>query len=360
MRATFIFAWVQLRKMARDPVALFFTIALPMMLLIIFGSIFRGDDGANIDIAVVNNSDSEFAAQVEQGLGQIDALTVKDVDDPVEAINDNNITSYIELPADFGELNEQGQPTGSATVRYSGASPEGGQITQQILDGMLSEINNEITGAPQLFEVEGQTIQSSDITQFDYIVAGIVGFALMSLGVFGLAYQFPYEKKTGTLRRLRATPFTKPQIIFGTLVYYGAIGAVAIALMIAVAVFALGFELRADALSLIVFSLFSIALMLGFGLLIGGISRTENQAAVATNIIAFPLMFLSGVFFPRFLMPEWLQAITDYVPLTPVIDGLRVIMTEGAMLHELLPQLAIMAVWFVVVYALAIRFFRWQ
>jgi ABC-2 type transport system permease protein len=72
------------------------------------------------------------------------------------------------------------------------------------------------------------------------------------------------------------------------------------------------------------------------------------------------MMFLSGVFFPRFLMPVWLQNITNYVPMTPIIDGSRLILTEGKSIFDLGSQLAIMAVWTIIIYVIAFRVFRWE
>jgi ABC-2 type transport system permease protein len=72
------------------------------------------------------------------------------------------------------------------------------------------------------------------------------------------------------------------------------------------------------------------------------------------------MMFLSGTFFPRFGFPTWLQNLTDFFPLTPVIDGARLITTEGFHLTQIGSQLGIMAVWIVIVYAVAFRVFRWE
>ena len=130
--------------------------------------------------------------------------------------------------------------------------------------------------------------------------------------------------------------------------------------MLTVALTVFGFDMRGDWLQLFAFLVLAIMLMLGFGLLIGGWAKNENQSAVFSNVVSFPLMFLSGVFFPRFLMPEWLQGITGYLPLTPVVDGIRYITTEGATLLDLGPQLLIMGVWIVVIYGLAIKLFRWE
>jgi len=95
-------------------------------------------------------------------------------------------------------------------------------------------------------------------------------------------------------------------------------------------------------------------------LALGGWAKNERQAAPLGNIIVFPMMFLTGVFFPRFLMPHWLQGVTTYMPLTPVIDGSRMILTEGKHLIDLGPQLGVMAIWLVIVYAIAFRVFRWE
>jgi ABC-2 type transport system permease protein len=95
-------------------------------------------------------------------------------------------------------------------------------------------------------------------------------------------------------------------------------------------------------------------------LAIGGWAKNERQAAPLANIVVFPMLFLSGTFFPRFLMPEWLQTLSNYLPLTPVIDGLRMIITEGKSLLEIGPQIALLAVWMVVIYIIAFRVFRWE
>jgi ABC-2 type transport system permease protein len=95
-------------------------------------------------------------------------------------------------------------------------------------------------------------------------------------------------------------------------------------------------------------------------LAIGGWAKNERQAAPLSNIIVFPMLFLSGTFFPRYLMPHWLQTVTNYLPLTPVIDGLRLLTTEGKSLLDIGPQIGLIAIWFVVIYAIAFRVFKWE
>ncbi|HEX6258856.1 MAG TPA: ABC transporter permease, partial [Candidatus Saccharimonadales bacterium] len=182
----------------------------------------------------------------------------------------------------------------------------------------------------------------------------------LSLGIFGLANGLPSDKKAGMLRRLRATPLSAGELILGTMVNYIVVGMISIALMMIVGITLFDFNMRGDYLSFIIFVLLGMSVMLGFGLAIGGWAKNENQAAPLSNLIAFPMMFLSGSFFPRFLMPDWLQGLTSFLPLTPIIDGIRYITTEGKTLFALGPELLIMGVWAIVIYVIAIRVFRWE
>jgi ABC-2 type transport system permease protein len=113
-------------------------------------------------------------------------------------------------------------------------------------------------------------------------------------------------------------------------------------------------------IDLVIFLTFSIIVIYGFGLAIGGWAKSEERAAPLTNLVSFPMLFLSGTFFPTYLMPEWLQHISKFLPLTPVIDGLRSIISEGKTLFDLGPQLLLLSVWLVIIYIVAFAVFKWE
>jgi ABC-2 type transport system permease protein len=128
--------------------------------------------------------------------------------------------------------------------------------------------------------------------------------------------------------------------------------------MVAIAVFHL--KVTGSYLSIGLFMAYSIVAILGIGLAIGGWAKNERQAAPLSNIVVFPMLFLSGTFFPRYIMPHWLQTITTYLPLTPVIDGARLLTTEGYSLTQIGPQIGILAIWIVVIYCIAFKVFKWE
>lgn len=351
------------KRFLRDKTALFFTFLFPLLFLFVFGSLNKGSNNVNFDVAFINRSDTRFAQQFMAQAKQNKVFKFKDVaslDEAKERMGRGEIDSIIELPKAFGQPNAQGVPSGSVVVYFEQASPDTGQTVAGIIDRALDGINQKLTGQADPLVVEQKATQTLNLSRFDYIFAGLLGFTMLSLGVFGMANGFPVEKKQGILRRLKATPLRATQLVGAVAIEYLLIALLSISLMFIVGLTVFHFNMRGDYLSFGIFVILSTLLMFGFGLLIGGWAKNENQAAPLSNLVAFPLMFLSGTFFPRFLMPEWLQNLTAYLPLTPIIDGLRYILTEGKALLDLGPELLIMAIWMIVVYTLAVKLFRWE
>ncbi|HEU0266808.1 MAG TPA: ABC transporter permease, partial [Candidatus Saccharimonadaceae bacterium] len=178
--------------------------------------------------------------------------------------------------------------------------------------------------------------------------------------IFGPINVFPELKKMGILRRLSTTPLRVWQYFLAVMLGQATTGLISIAVMFIVAIIVFHLQVVGNYLELGIFTVLGIIMILGIGLAIGGWAKNERQAAPLSNIIVFPLMFLSGTFFPRFLMPDWLQHIAGLLPLSPVIDGIRLIATEGSDFAQILPQIGLVLGWMVVVYVIAFRVFRWE
>jgi ABC-2 type transport system permease protein len=188
----------------------------------------------------------------------------------------------------------------------------------------------------------------------------LLGFSIIGMGIFGPVNVFPELKKQGILRRLHTTPLRVWQYFMSTAISQAIVGLITMSILFVVAILVFHLHLVGNPVELAIFIAFSIITILGIGLAVGGWAKNERQAAPLANIIVFPMLFLSGTFFPRYLMPDWLQKLSSYLPLTPAIDGIRLIATEGKHLTEIGPQLGLLAVWFVVIYAIAFRVFRWE
>ena len=111
---------------------------------------------------------------------------------------------------------------------------------------------------------------------------------------------------------------------------------------------------------MLVMALIGTVTFLAFGFGIAGWAKDENQAAPVANLISFPMLFLSGTFFPRESFPEYLQKITDYLPLTYLADGLRRIANEGASLWTVRGDILGLAIWAIIAFFIAVRLFKWE
>lgn len=351
------------RRYFRSKTAMFFSVLFPLILLFIFGGIFGSSGGTSFNVAVIDQAQTGFSKQFDDSLHKSAILKVKDVGNLDEAktkLGRGEIDSIIVLPKGFGEPNSQHFPGGRAEVLYDQSGAQAGQTIASILDGIFTGINAQVTGITPPLGVISKSTAQEGLSAFDYSFTGLLGFSLIGLGIFGPINTLPALKKAGALRRFRTTPLRPLQFIIAYMVSALAAGVVSIGVQFIVAIGFFNFHMRGNVIEFTIFALISAVMVFGFGMAVGGWANDEKQSAPLGNLVAFPMMFLSGVFFPRFLMPEWLQSISAFIPLSPVIDGLRMIATESRSLLDLGPQLGIMGVWLVAIYFLAFRVFRWE
>lgn len=359
----FVFAKIAIRRSLRDKTAVFFIFLFPLIFLFIFGGIFGKQGSANFRVALINQSHTAFADQFSKDITGAKIFKVdpdsKTLDQAKEKMNHGQLDAAIVLPSDFGATRGQ-SPSGQAIVYYSQNNATAGQTLTSVLSSQFSAINLQLVKVAQPFSVKGVQTNDKGLTQFDYTFAGLLGFSIMGLGIFGPVNVFPELKKSGVLQRLHTTPLRAWQYFLANLVSQSVVGLLTMALMFAVAISVFHLKVSGNYFELAVYIVISIITIFGIGLAIGGWAKNQQQAAPLSNIVTFPMIFLSGTFFPRFLMPQWLQNVSTFIPLTPAIDGLRLIATEGKHLTDLGPQLGLMAIWIVVIYSIAFRVFRWE
>jgi len=358
-----VFARLNTRRFFRDRLALFFGILFPLIFLFVFGGIFGKDNDVSFRVAFVNQSQSATAQQFQKEITGSKVFKIDDkiktLDEAKEKMNRSQLDAAIVLPQGFGKA-QDGKVRGEATVVYTQNNEQAGQTLSAILGTIFDEANKKIVSLDKPFTVASEKLSNKSLSSFDYTFAGLLGFSIIGLGIFGPINVFPELKKQGILRRMHTTPLRVWQYFTSTMISQAAIGLVSLGVMFIVAITVFHLHVVGSWPLIALWLVLSITMILGIGLAIGGWARNERQAAPLSNIVVFPMMFLSGTFFPRFLMPEWLQNITAFLPLSPVIDGIRLITTEGKGLLDLGPQLLVVGGWMIVIYAIAFRVFRWE
>lgn len=355
------------RRVFRDRTALFFTFLFPLIFLFIFGGIFGKNQSVSFSVAIINHSDSQFARQFVDQANAKNQKVLK-VDKSIatmsaaeEKMAHGELDATIELPASFGDVpTGKTLPSGQLIVHYTQNTAQAAQTLASVLQAQFQSINTRLVKNPTPFTISTVQTNTRSLSTFDYTFTGLLGFAILGMGIFGPMNVFPELKKMGILRRLHTTPLRVWQYFLATMMGQAVVGLMSLALMFVVAICVFHLKVVGNYLELGVFLIFGIVMILGIGLSLGGWAKNERQVAPLANIITFPMMFLSGTFFPRYLMPHWLQNVTSFMPLTPVIDGARLIATEGKNFVDIGSQLGLMALWTVIIYVVAFRVFRWE
>jgi ABC-2 type transport system permease protein len=369
-----VFFTINLKRVFRDRMALFFTFLFPLIFLFVFGGLNSAGGGSvSFSVAIINKSNTQQAKQFVEQAGKEKSLKIdKEVTDfskADEKMSRGEIDATIELPEDFGRAAlitgsdgklMPGVPSGQAIVHYTQNNAQAAQTLTSVLKTQFQGMNTKLVQTVTPFTVKAEQTNTRSLSTFDYTFTGLLGFAILGSGIFGPINIFPELKKMGILRRLHTTPLRVWQYFLSTMVGSAVVGLMSLAVMFVVAVAVFHLKIVGNYFELAAFLAFGIVMILGIGLALGGWAKNERQVAPLANIIVFPMMFLSGTFFPRYAMPEWLQHVSDFLPLSPVIDGARLIATEGKHLIDIGSQLGIMALWLVIVYAIAFRVFRWE
>ncbi len=346
----------------RDRLALFFTVIFPLIFLFIFGSFSKGGS-LSFKVAIINQSSTSYSQDYVKSIRGNELIKIDDtittLEKAKEKMKRSEVDATIILPADFGEVKGQ-YPSGQAKVLYTNNSEQSARALTSVLQNQTNDINSGFVSSLEPFTVASEQNNERSLSRFDYTFSGLLGFSIIGLGIFGPVNVFPELKKQGILRRLHTTPLKVWQFFVSNVLSQAIVGLITLSVSFIVAILVFDLNVIGNWFELALFISLGIMSIYGIGLAIGGWAKNERQAAPLSNIIVFPLMFLSGTFFPRYIMPTWLQNISEYLPLTPVIDGIRLIATEGQHLTDIGSQIGLIAIWTVVIYFIAFNVFRWE
>jgi ABC-2 type transport system permease protein len=201
-------------------------------------------------------------------------------------------------------------------------------------------------------------VGSTVFKSIDYLVPGLVGFSILTSPMFSMVDISASYRKDGLFRQLSLTPLTKGEWLAAKILWYVVLTLISAAIMVGIGVYGFGAHVTLS-YGLLPFLIMGPFFFVSLGMLAGSLARTPETAAVIGNIITFPMMFLSGTFFPVSLFPPALQTFAHILPLFYIIDGMNQVMLFNN-LSGAATDLAIIAVASVVVFIGAIYVFKWR
>lgn len=340
----------RVRVMLREPEVVFWVFLFPVLLALGLGVAFGDPAPEAVRIVVERGSAAEAFAEALEARDDL-SVRVLDPDAAADALRRGEAALVLGAAPRRGNADDGGVPV----LRYDPTRPEG-RMARLTVDAALQAA----AGAPRLVAVEIDALRRPGSRYIDWLIPGLVGFNLMSTGLWAVGFYVTSARSTRQLKRLVATPMRRSDFLLAQVLARFAFLVAEVPILILFAWLVFGVEVRGGAGALAVVVLLGAACFVGFGLLAGSRARTTEGVSGIINVIVMPMLVLSGVFFSPARFPEGAQPFIQLLPLTALNDALRGVYNDGASLLALGPELAIVSAWTLATFLLALKLFRWQ
>jgi len=345
------------RSIIRSPSAVVFSLAFPLIFIVVFANV--GGGGVTVDVGVAKTCDTTGPVyQILKKIPVVHLITNQSTDQMAKNLSKGNMDVILNIQKN------NSRPPYTLNVQYTNSSPQKGSIFKSLLQSILYQINSYGNATPPaVAEVKETTVTGREYKYIDFILPGMLGFSLLSSGVFGTAFVFLSLRITLVIKRFFATPVKKYSIVLGEALARLVFALLGALFIILVGHYAFDFTLIhgvTTVLNMLVLSAIGLIIFMGFGFIISGIAKNESSIPPLSNIITMPQFLLSGTFFSTSAFPKILQSVSNVLPLTHLNNAMREVAFEGAGLGDVTHQLLILGAWFIGIYAVAVKTFRWE
>ncbi|MBO9203615.1 MULTISPECIES: ABC transporter permease [Niastella] len=347
-----------LRAIFKSPQAIFFSLFFPIVLIMVFGAL-TGGGGKAYDVAFDAKSDT--TSNVYFAIKTIPAFDIHQGSEAelLDRLKKGRITALIEVKP--LTANASG-PKYDIHLKTTSASQRDLPAVQALLNSFVNEVTaNSMPN--KIATVSVEEMPGRQYRMIDFYLPGMLGFSLIGSAVFGVAFVFFTLRETLVLKRMFATPVRKTFIVLGESLARVAFQLTTSIILILFGTFFYHFTLAhgfVTFLELLVLSFLGVTVFMGFGFIISSVAKNQNVIPIYANLFMFPQYFLSGTFFPKGLLPESMQVIINYLPLTALNDAMRKVSFEGMHLLGVGKEITILIVWCLLAYSILIRIFRWE
>ena len=341
----------------RDRQSIFFSLFFPIIFMSVFGFVNNGQQEP-LDIGVVNESDSVVAADFVQQLKDslIFNVTVGTENRLRSELEEGDQSMVLVIPEIFNAANLDRQSV-ELRILVDAAQLS---LVMPLLEQTLIEIEREFRDTEPMFSLAIEDVQARSQSYLDFLLPGLMAFTLMQLSIAGSGYNIIEFRRKGILKRLFVTPIRPNDFITALVLARTTIVLTQLSVLIMFAILVLDVQIIGNFAAFYFVVILGTFIFLNLGFCLGSIAKTQQAGIMIGNIVIFPQIFLSGVFYPIESMPELVQPIAYVLPLSFVSTGMRDIANEGVSLLAIMPSLIGIAVWLVVSFVLATRLFVWK
>jgi ABC-2 type transport system permease protein len=329
------------RIFAREPAAIFWTYCFPLLLALALGIAFRNRPPEPVEVAVQAGPGAEAwrEALAKNPAVHVRWLEAREAHDALR----------------IGKVSVVVVAGPARTYEFDPTRPES-RMARAVVDDALQRAEGRTDPTP----VQDQLVTEPGSRYIDFLVPGLLGFNLMSSGMWGVGFVLVEMRVRKLIKRMTATPMSRTHFLLSFVLVRAVFLLGELPLLLAFAHWGFHVPIRGSLVLIAAFSALGSLTFAGLGLLVGCRAQNTHSVAGLVNLVTLPMTICSGVFFSATRFPDAVQPFIKALPLTALIEGVRAIMLSGAGLAGILQHTVILVIWGAVSFLLALRLFRWQ
>ncbi len=332
------------REFLREPEALFWVFAFPVLLACALGVAFGSQRTPDVLVGVLGRTDDQQVASLRRALEQDETIRLR-------------VLTREEADRDLrnGAIHVLVVPGTPVTYEFDPARSES-RVARFVVDDAIQVAAGEVRAA----DTVDRHVQVPGSRYIDWVVPGLLGMNIMGTGMWSVGFSVVQARARKLLKRLMATPMRRAQYLLSHMAARLIFLVLEVAALLVFAMLVFSVPMQGSWLLLAMVCVLGAAAFSGLGLLVASRARTIEGVSGLMNFVMVPMWVLSGVFFASENFPDVMQPFIDLLPLTALNQALRGVMLEGAGLAAVASQVAVMAVWTLGSTGLALRLFRWR
>lgn len=349
------------REFYREPETIFWVYGFPVLMVLALGIAFRNQPRTTVVVAVEAGARAELLREalagshssLPQGSEADVKVRVLEAEEARRQLRAGKVSLVI--PSDAAFTVDNASATAAVSYLWDPTRPESALARREVDDRLQRHAgrNDPLATRDRRFDEPGSRY-------IDFLVPGLIGGSLMGGGLWGVGFVIVDMRVRNLLKRFITTPMRRSHFLAGLMISRFLFAVAEVLLMLLVAWLAFGVVNLGSWWAVAVFAFLGAWMFAGLGLLVASRAKTIETASGVINLAMMPMYLLSGIFFSSERFPQVVQPLIKLLPLTPLIDGLRRVMLEGAPLAELQQQLLLLLAWSVVSFWGALKLFRWS
>ena len=381
----FIIAWKDLMELFRNKMALAMLVLMPIFMMAMVGFIFPSNTSmSNISIALVNEDEGygnysassifvNFLEEINDSAEMMILTNASSFDEVRNMIQRGDVEGGIVITRDFTSDLMTGEQ-GSIIIVTDQSNPQlsialqtglkevfdemGTWVAQQNVETFPGVNATNSLAVVKPYHVETRGAIPGTFNYFDFVAPGLMAMTVMMSVMTGLPAAISHEREIGTLDGMMVAPIRRLGIILGKTFAQTVRGLLQGILILILAIALFGVVIHGNILLIFALLFLGVFSFVGLGVVITSFAKDQETAMMVMMTLMFPMMFLSGVFFPIQQMPWYMQGISKFLPLTYVSTALRKVMVLGADLSAISLEVAVLIGFGVVMTLIALPVFR--